>query len=623
MAFINKFKNKKAEDQVPEGVKVEYSSFGQPQSSYNPNLVQQNMNSNQSSSQNGNHNSSSSNNKQQTSSLAQTSVWNDDQPAKLNNTAAKQVKGKPNFMQKNIPQQPAPVQQPVESTQSQKPATNTPAPAQRQEINLKIENQPVAKKIKFEIKNEFDLLDDNDLNFPELEFQKKLVNDIVAPGGIRIKQQEDVLNTFADDCQAFYPCVIGSLLINKFFSNEQNVVKQRAIYASEILVKKHQKFQEYFKRQQFMVQKSQQFNIGDSKFVQLSNQLLAVVSNPSLEIKEQADINFNFSQGNDLSKFSKKNEQQQPQLGSQVIQKNNQQQASNVNLIDEIDVSNGIDLLGDQSVSASQSKPKSLFNNLNKKKTNENQAPVQQNQTQNSQIQQPQQQSQPSQNTNGESKIKQFMKFKGKQNNENNQNNLNKDGDLLNLIDEQTNNNGKTNTANNHQGLQDQFSLLNLYTHENKESQNYNQNYNNFQYQNSNNNNSATQFNQFNPPHIQQTGLYQPQFPQPGFNGQHVPGYPYQNNGYPQYPQQGYQPYGQQMQPNIYGYNNPGTQNAQAFKTIHMDFSGQNNHLQEKQILDLNNFKIDENTPNQKNSQQQAQKSRQQINEGAFDFISL
>ncbi|KAL4459795.1 hypothetical protein ABPG74_003321 [Tetrahymena malaccensis] len=619
MSFINKFKNKKAEDQVPEGVKVEYSSFGQPQSGYNPNLVQQNMNSSQSSSSNGNHN----NNKQQSASLAQTSVWNDDQPAKLNNTTTKQTKGKPNFMQKSQPQQPAPVQQTVENTQIQKP-TATVAPAQRQEINLKIENQPVAKKIKFEIKNEFDLLDDNDLNFPELEFQKKLVNDIVAPGGIRIKQQEDILNTFADDCQSFHPCVIGSLLINKFFSNEQTVVKQRAIYASEILVKKHQKYQEYFKRQQFMVQKSQQFNISDSKFVQLSNQLLAVVSNPSLEIKEQADINFNFSQGNDLSKFSKKSEQLQQQ--PQAIQKNNQQQVSNVNLIDEIDNQNEIDLLGDQQVSAKQSKPKSLFENLNKKKTAENQIPAQQTQSQTSQVQQTQQQPQPAQNAGGESKMKQFLKFKGKQNNENNQNNLNRDGDLLNLIDEQTNSNGKTNAAgssSNHQGLQDQFSLLNLYTNENKETQNHNQNYNNFQYPNSNNNNNAPQFNQFNPPHMPQIGMYPPQFPHPGFNGQHISGYPYQNNGYPQYPQPGYQNYGQQMQPNIYGYNNPTTQNTQAFKTIHMDFSGQNNNHQEKQLLDLNNFKIDDNTPNQKNNQQVAEKNRQQINEGAFDFISL
>ncbi|KAL4506705.1 hypothetical protein ABPG72_000276 [Tetrahymena utriculariae] len=614
MSFINKFKNKKAEDQVPEGVKVEYSSFGQLQSGYNPNLVQWNMNSNQSSSQNGNQNNNNSN-KQQTSSLASTSVWNDDQPAKLNNTAAKQTKGKPNFMQKNQPQQPAPIQQTVETTQTQKPAT-TAAPAQRQEISLKIENQPVAKKTKFEIKNEFDLLDDNDLNFPELEFQKKLVNDIVAPGGIRIKQQDDVLNTFADDCQAFHPCVIGSLLINKFFSNEQNVVKQRAVYASEILVKKHQKYQEYFKKQQFMVQKSQQFNISDSKFLQLSNQLLAVVSNPSLEIKEQADINFNFSQGNDLSKFSKKSEQQQP---PQATQKNNLQEVNNVNLIDEIDNQNEIDLLADQQVSAQQSKPKSLFNNLNKKKTTENQIPTQQIQSQNTQIQQTQQQPQPSQNTNGESKMKQFLKFKGKQNNENNSNNLNRDGDLLNLIDEQTSNNGKTNAASNNQGLKDQFSLFNLYTNENKESQNHN--YNNFQYPNQNNN--APQFNQFNPPHIQQIGFYSPQFPQPSFNGQHIPGYPYQNNGYPQYPQQGYQIYGQYMQPNACGYNNTSTQNTQAFKTIHKDFGGQNNNNQDKQILELNNFKIDENTPNHKNNQSQAQKSRQQINEGAFDFISL
>lgn len=31
------------------------------------------------------------------------------------------------------------------------------------------------------------LLDENDLNFPELDFPKKIVNDIVAAGGIRIK----------------------------------------------------------------------------------------------------------------------------------------------------------------------------------------------------------------------------------------------------------------------------------------------------------------------------------------------------------------------------------------------------------------------------------------------------
>jgi len=59
------------------------------------------------------------------------------------------------------------------------------------------------------------------------DYPKKIVNDVVGIGGIRLKQTKDQLQSFLEDSQSMAPCILGSLLINKLLAKEEqpNIVR--------------------------------------------------------------------------------------------------------------------------------------------------------------------------------------------------------------------------------------------------------------------------------------------------------------------------------------------------------------------------------------------------------------
>jgi hypothetical protein len=49
------------------------------------------------------------------------------------------------------------------------------------------------------------------------EYEKKLVHDIIQPGGVRVKPPDDILNAFTKACESLHTSLIGSLLISKLY----------------------------------------------------------------------------------------------------------------------------------------------------------------------------------------------------------------------------------------------------------------------------------------------------------------------------------------------------------------------------------------------------------------------
>jgi hypothetical protein len=81
------------------------------------------------------------------------------------------------------------------------------------------------------------------------ECEKKLVEEIVQPGGIRIKPSEAQLAEFLKESKAMDTHIIGSLLLSKIEVNYPFQVKAKALYTIEHLAKKNEKYAAYFKAQ--------------------------------------------------------------------------------------------------------------------------------------------------------------------------------------------------------------------------------------------------------------------------------------------------------------------------------------------------------------------------------------
>jgi len=78
--------------------------------------------------------------------------------------------------------------------------------------------------------------------------ETKIIDDVIQPGGVRLRQSEVVLEGFFKACESLEIDVIGSILLSKLTSGIPWVSKTRAIFAIEILCKKSENYLAYFKR---------------------------------------------------------------------------------------------------------------------------------------------------------------------------------------------------------------------------------------------------------------------------------------------------------------------------------------------------------------------------------------
>lgn len=81
------------------------------------------------------------------------------------------------------------------------------------------------------------------------ECEKKLVEEIVQPGGIRIKPSEAQLAEFLKESKGMEVHIVGSLLLSKIEVNYPFQIKAKALYTIEHMVKKNEKYAAYFKAQ--------------------------------------------------------------------------------------------------------------------------------------------------------------------------------------------------------------------------------------------------------------------------------------------------------------------------------------------------------------------------------------
>jgi len=61
-------------------------------------------------------------------------------------------------------------------------------------------------------------------------YENKLVEDLIQPGGMRVKPTESALQGFCTACENFPPKIIGSLLLNKF-NEEVHWISKAVVYS--------------------------------------------------------------------------------------------------------------------------------------------------------------------------------------------------------------------------------------------------------------------------------------------------------------------------------------------------------------------------------------------------------
>jgi len=81
------------------------------------------------------------------------------------------------------------------------------------------------------------------------ECEKRLIEDIVQPGGIRIKPNDNMLAEFMKETKGMETYIIGCLLLSKLEANYSFQIKAKALYTIEYLIKKNDNYLSYFKAQ--------------------------------------------------------------------------------------------------------------------------------------------------------------------------------------------------------------------------------------------------------------------------------------------------------------------------------------------------------------------------------------
>ena len=74
-----------------------------------------------------------------------------------------------------------------------------------------------------------------------------MVEEIVQPGGIRIKPNDTMLNDFLKEVKGMEVHIVGSILLSKIEVNYPFQTKAKALYTIEFLVKKNEIYHSFFK----------------------------------------------------------------------------------------------------------------------------------------------------------------------------------------------------------------------------------------------------------------------------------------------------------------------------------------------------------------------------------------
>jgi hypothetical protein len=145
--------------------------------------------------------------------------------------------------------------------------------------------------------DELQLLGGDQLDNKNFEHENKLTTEICQPGGARLKQADQSLQEFVRMCDSIPTPIIGSLLIAKLYLELPYIMKTRAVYAQQELVKKYPRFQKYYKHwAQTISDCPRPSDDPQGHFNRELDYLLVLVDNPNAPPPNaKSAITFNFS----------------------------------------------------------------------------------------------------------------------------------------------------------------------------------------------------------------------------------------------------------------------------------------------------------------------------------------
>ncbi|CAD8076176.1 unnamed protein product [Paramecium sonneborni] len=212
-SILNKFR-KQPQNDVPPGIKLENTLFGQSNGTYQPPLI----------------------------------------PAvQLPQTTQPRLKGRPGGGWDDEPE-PQQQQKQIQNTQP----INTinlidETPSKQNEIKSNMDMipplQPFHNNIQLSRVTDYkkgQLLTYEELEIGGFQFEFHLVEEVIKLGGIKLKQSDSVLKEFARACQTLQEQLIGSILLNKLYSEENWKVQIRCIYAIQFISQQYQNYREFF-----------------------------------------------------------------------------------------------------------------------------------------------------------------------------------------------------------------------------------------------------------------------------------------------------------------------------------------------------------------------------------------
>lgn len=94
---------------------------------------------------------------------------------------------------------------------------------------------------------DFELMQIDEAFVAKHEHENRTINDLIQPGGARLKPSDAALNDFCKACESFQVKVTGTLLLSKLYEEIPYISKARALFLIEAVVKKVKKYFDYFK----------------------------------------------------------------------------------------------------------------------------------------------------------------------------------------------------------------------------------------------------------------------------------------------------------------------------------------------------------------------------------------
>ncbi|CAD8145229.1 unnamed protein product [Paramecium pentaurelia] len=213
-SILNKFR-KQPQNDIPAGIKIENTLFGQQNGTYQPPLI----------------------------------------PAvQLPLTTQPRQKGRPGG---GWDDESEPQQQQQQQILSNKPTNNinlindTPPKQNENKANIDVLLPPQSYNNNIQLSRVAEYKKGQLLTYEELEiggfeFEFHLVEEATKLGGIKLKQSDQVLKEFGRACQTLQEQLIGSILLNKIYSEENWKVQIRCIYAIQFISQQYQNYREFF-----------------------------------------------------------------------------------------------------------------------------------------------------------------------------------------------------------------------------------------------------------------------------------------------------------------------------------------------------------------------------------------